>query len=284
MNRYRVAAGFLLVVIFGSWLFPAQAAQPVQPLQLGVLPNVSARVILANYQPIRQFLERELKRPVDVVTAPDFKTFFQRTQAGDYDIVITAANFARLAQTEAGYTPLGSYQPAISGLLVMSKADPVRDVSELRGSALAMANPQSLVALRGIQWLKERGLAAGTDFSTVKAANEDSLGQMILKGESRMAMLSNVEFRQVPEQHRRNMEVFVVFSEVPSFVWLMNARQGAAEAGALKIRMMGLSKSEEGKRLFAATGFQGWKAISEAELAAMDPHLAETKKMLGLAR
>ena len=133
MNDGIRRAARVAVLLAAVCVLPVRAAELVAPLQLGVVPNVSARVIMANYQPLRQFLERELKRPVEVVTAPDFKTFFQRTQNGEYDVVVTAANLARLAQTEGGYSPLGSYQPAISGLLVMSRERPVKSIQELRG-------------------------------------------------------------------------------------------------------------------------------------------------------
>lgn len=271
------------LLLAGLTLASARAAD-VPPLQLGVLPNVSTRVIMANYQPLRQYLERELNRPVEVVTAPDFKTFFLRTQNGDYDVVVTAANFARLAQTEAGYTALGSYQPAISGLLVMAKSRPVTAIQELRGKVLALANPQSLVALRGMQWLRERGLAAGTDFQAVKAANEDSLGQMVVNGDSLMAMLSSGEFRQIPDAHRRELHVFTVFAEVPSFVWLANRRLPAAVVAAVKSKLVAMPSTDEGRQFLAATGIQGWREIGEADLAALDPFLPETRRMLGVVK
>jgi len=268
-------------------LFRTAAAQSTEArpaLQLGVLPNVSARAIITNYQPIRVLLERELARPVEVVTAPDFKTFFDRTQAGTYDLVITAAHFARLAQTDAGYLPIGTYQPNIRGLLVMAKERPVKSIDELRGRTLAMANPQSLVAMRGMHWLRERGLNAGADFQPVKAANEDSLGQMVLRGETVLAMLSSVEYRQVPEAHRNGLEIFATFAEVPSFVWLAHRRTARAEVALLRTRLVTLAATEEGKKFFAATGIQGWREIAEAELAALEPQMAETRRLMGVAR
>ena len=128
----------------------ATAQEPGKPLQIGVLPNLSARVILQHYQPMRQYLERGLKRPVEILTAPDFKTFHERTLKGEYDMVATAAHFARLAQVDAGHVALVSYQPSIKGLLITLRDRPLKAVEELRGSKLAFANPQSLVALRGL--------------------------------------------------------------------------------------------------------------------------------------
>jgi phosphonate transport system substrate-binding protein len=96
----------------------AQTAAATPAFEIGLLPNISARVLLAQYQPLRDFLSRELKRPVQLSTAPDWATFHQRTVALEYDLVITAAHLARLAQLERGHLPLVSYTPDIKGLVV----------------------------------------------------------------------------------------------------------------------------------------------------------------------
>ena len=84
------------------------------PLEIGVLPNISARALMAQYQPMREFLERELKRSVQVSTAPNWVAFHQRTMADEYDIVITASHVARLAQVERRYIPILVYVPDIN--------------------------------------------------------------------------------------------------------------------------------------------------------------------------
>ena len=71
----------------------------------------------------------------------------------------------------------------------------------MRGKTLAVANPQSLVVLRGLQWLREQGLQEGRDFKISRAGNDDSLGTLIRSGEAPMAMMSMGEFRQIGERH-----------------------------------------------------------------------------------
>jgi phosphonate transport system substrate-binding protein len=266
-----------LTVVLGSAPARGQAGR----LQLGVLPNLSARIILTQYQPMRDYLERELKRTVEVSTAPDFKAFYHRTQAGEYDLVVTAAHFARLAQLEAGYHPLLSYRPAIRGLLVVAKERPFTSVEQVRGKSLAFANPQSLLAMKGLQWLAESNLRPGTDFEIVKARNEDSLGQMVVGGEAVAALLSAGEYRQVPEQHKAKLNVFTVFGEVPSFGMLANGKLPAADLSALRAALARFEASEDGKKFFTASGFEGFVELKGGELNALDPFLAETRKMMG---
>ena len=62
------------------------SAQPTA-LEIGVLPNISARVLLTQYEPMRKYLERVLGRPVQISTAPNWKVFQERTLAREYDLV-----------------------------------------------------------------------------------------------------------------------------------------------------------------------------------------------------
>lgn len=271
-----------LVTLAASALCSAQT--PAEPaLQLGVLPNVSARVILQNYRPVRALLERELGRTVEVSTAPDFKNFHARTLAGEYDLVVTAANLARLAMQDADYIALAIYEPPIPAVLVTAKAQPVKSVAELKGKKLALANPQSLVALRGLRWLGEQGLRVGSDFHTTHARNDDSLGQLLTSGEAPLALLSMGEFRQIAEPTRSLLQVFDTIARVPGFMVLANPRQGAA-AGRFKSLLLGLPAQPEGKEFLQVSGVQGLREPTEADLQAVDPYLEETRALLGAER
>jgi ABC-type phosphate/phosphonate transport system substrate-binding protein len=64
----------LLLAALAGAAAAQQAASPA--FVLGVLPNVSARVIATTYQPMQAYLQRELGRPVEVATAQDFRAAF----------------------------------------------------------------------------------------------------------------------------------------------------------------------------------------------------------------
>lgn len=255
-------------------------ADTARPLQLGVLPNVSPRLLVANYQPLRQHLEHHFQRLVDIVTAPDFATFLQRTQHGEYDMVVTAAHYACLAMSEAGYTPLVMYQPDIRGLLVTAQAHPLREPAALRGTVLALANPLSLVAVRSMQWLQEQGLQPEVDFRIVRAANEDSLGRMLLNGESRAAILSSGEFQQIPQESREQLAIFQVIAEVPGFIILAHPRWQAAEASRLQNSLLQFAASAVGKQFLAKMGFTALQAIAPEELQPFESLAAAARQQM----
>ncbi|MDX2103450.1 MAG: PhnD/SsuA/transferrin family substrate-binding protein [Alphaproteobacteria bacterium] len=258
----------------------AQAAPTSQAFQLGVLPNISARIILQTYQPVRAYLEPRVGRPIEVVTAPDFRAFHQRTMAGAYDLVVTAANLGRVAEL-AGLPPaIAIYDPPIPGLLVMYGARPIASVADLAGKTLALANPQSLVALRGLAWLAEQGL----DLSSVRqvhARNDDSLGQLLASGEAPLAMMSGGEFRAIGEGLRSRLQVFREFARVPGFFVLPGKPMPAAEVEQLAGWVLGLPASPEGQEFMRLANLQAIRRLTDADRAGVDGVVAETRRLLG---
>jgi phosphonate transport system substrate-binding protein len=272
----------LCMAMFSACAMPRLAwSQSGQPLEIGVLPNISARVLMGQYLPMRDYLTREMQRPVQVSTAPSWNAFHQRTLALDYDVIVTAANLARVAQLDRGYVPLLSYAPAIRGLVIFSSARPIKSISELRGRALALSNPQSLVTLRGMQWLAENGLQRDIDFSTVNTPTDDSVGNVVVRGDAIAAILSGGEYRAIPEAVMARLQVLTTFAEVPGFVVLASPRLPAAEARAVKEHLLTFSAgSAEGKAFFAASGFTGMRELPPGLMESMDAYLGATRKVM----
>lgn len=276
--------GFLARAAFATLLCAlgalSQAQSPEPTFVIGVVPNVSARVILANYQPMRAYFEQELKRKVEIATAADFRSFHGATLRGDYDLVVTAANLGRLAQIDNRWSALATYEPQIPALLVASAANPNSSVEQLRGKSLALANPQSLLALRGLQWLRAQGLEDARDFKMVLAGNDDSLGAMVRSGEAPLAMLSMGEYRQIGEETRKNLRIVAEFAKLQGFLVLANPRLTPAQAQQLKALVLQFPKSEDGKKFAALSGVANIRDIGPAELEPLDAFLAATRNAL----
>jgi phosphonate transport system substrate-binding protein len=277
----RRGAAVAFGIVIASLATRSLRAQPVpRAVELGLLPNLSARTLLAQYQPMREFLERRLQQPVQVSTAPSWSAFHRRTAAREYDLIVTAANMARVAQLDSGYTPLVSYSPQIKGLVVFAKQRPLRSIDELRGQRLALSNPQSLVTLRGMQWLAEQGLKRGTDFATLDTPTDDSVGNLVVRGDCVAAMLSGGEFRAIPEDIRSQLQLLVNFADVPGFIVAASPRLTPAQAQAAKQALLEFAGgSDEGKAFFAATGFTAMGEINAATLEQLDLYVADTRRM-----
>ena len=261
---------------------PAASAQTslAAPIRLGVLPNVSARVLMTNYQPVRSFLEAELKGPVQVLTATDFRAFHAGTVKREYDFVVTAANLARVAEIDLRWQPMLVYEPGIPGVLVRSKSKPPAGIAALKSKRLALANPQSLVALRGFDWLAEQGLRRDVDYSTVVLRNDDSLFAALGDGEIPFALMSLGEFRAIPDPIRAGLEVETEFARVLGFVVMAAPDVPPARIESMRAALIKLMSTPEGSQFTALSGVRAIRAVLPADLATMDSFLRATRSGL----
>ena len=277
-----VAVAALMIVTPAVGAQSTPGAAPV--FTIGVLPNVSARVILANYQPVREYFERELKRKVEIATAADFPAFNAATMRGDYQLVVTAANVGRVNQIDGKWEPVAIYEPPIPGLLVAGAANAKSAVEQVKGKSLALANPQSLVALVGLKWLHEQGLQPERDFKITRAGNDDSLGALIRSGEAPLAIMSMGEFRQINEETRKVLKIVTEFAKVPGFWLLVNPKMSAADKQRVQALLLQLPKTEHGQKFFTLSGFRNIREISAAEQKPLDEFLEQTRAGLGPAK
>lgn len=273
-----------LVTLAGISAPRASLAQTAAAIEIGVLPNISARALLGQYQPLHDFFARS-QQPVQISTAPNWSIFHERTLAMEYDLVVTAAHLARLAQLERGMVPLLSFSPNIKALIAVAKSRPLKDIAELRGQVLVLSNPQSLVTFRGLQWLAEKGLQRDRDFRTINVPTDDSVGSVVVRGDAVAALLSSGEFRATPDAVKPQFEIMTTIAEVPSFVVLASPRLAAPVQQALKTQLQAFANnSAEGKAFFGNTGFTGIGEVPPGVMASMDHYIELTRKSLAVPR
>lgn len=273
----------LLRMLLGAavWLLaPVGAAAQPPPLRLGVLPNISTGVLLTNYQPLRVHLARELARPVEVFTAKDFASFYRAMRGGRYDVVVTAAHMARLAQREDGWIPVASYRVEHRPLLLMAKNKPLASLKDLAGHRLAIADRAALLVISALHGLSQQGLKPGRDYQLTEFQTFNAAAHALQQGDVALAVASPVSMRQTPESVLRDLSVFAVMPRVPAQVWLVAP---ALHADAPKVREALLKFTPgfpDADRFFNATGNVAIGEIGAEEMRALDPLADEAKALL----
>ena len=286
MRFYKNAAGlsawfFYLVFSITPCVVLAQVTAQAKVLQVGILPTLSARALLKNYQPLQLYLERELKRPIELSTAPDFRTFYSNTIEGKYDVVVTAAHMARLAQTEAKYVPLASYKAVNRAILLEAKDKPLRSIQDLKGKALAFGDRNALIVSQTLHYLLEQGLREGVDYTLLETQSHNSAAYSVQIHQSILAITSPSGFKNIPGVIQDSVQVYATLPELPSLTWMAHPRM-ASEVPMIKAALIGFTSNiEEGRQFFEATGYIGLRDISSAEMKLLDPYakvLSDTLK------
>jgi phosphonate transport system substrate-binding protein len=201
---------------------------------------------------------------------------------GDYDLAVAAPHFARVAQVDGRMQPLALYEPRIAGQFITLGDGAVAAPGDVRGKSVAFANPQSLVAMYGRQWLQQQNLEAGKDYEVKPARTDMGVGRMLLTNEVAAAIMSNGEFRGLPPEESSRLKILEVFARIPNFVVLGHPRLGTERLANLKSQLLSfLSDPQDGSAFSKATGITGIVEADEAQLRELDAFVAPTRRAMG---
>lgn len=279
-----MSKGIRILLLLCMALFVQAVQAETAPLRIGILPTLSARVLLTTYAPLRQYLERELRRPVEMRSATGFRDFHAQTQAGDFDAVVTAAHLARLLQRDHGWKPLVTHVTANRAILVAARNRPVSSVRDLRGKMVAHPDRLALVVLQTTDWLREQGLQAGKDYQFVDSGSFNNAAYAVQQHQAMLAVLSPSSWKQLPDALKHDLVEFANLPEIPALTWIAHPRLGANAEVLRKALLRFTPERPEGKQFFDTTGYRGYRAVTEADTKALSPYIDDLKALLGQSR
>lgn len=259
---------------------PALAAES-RPLEIGLVPNVSPRALFQAYQPLREFLEKRLQRPVQLYTAPDFKDFYTRTGQGEFDIVVTPPHFARAAQVEAGYVPMLQYQTPLKAIVVAPN-DGVSQLEELKGKRLAIVGDVAIVTLMAERALMRRGLKLGADVIIQNHTAHNNAVLSMKRGEAEAAVIGSGPYLLMPEETRAGTRIIADLGHSPNATFMAHPRQGKEAIDTIRHALEEFAETVDGKAFMNRYGYQGFKPVTPRELSAMDEYSMAAKRIMGL--
>ena len=268
----------MLVIMLSPVIMPlASASDPEQSavLELGVAPFVPARTLVQNYQPMRAYLEQHLKKPVLFVTAHDYKAFYERTQRREYPVIITVANAAYLAYAESGYVPM--LRPVIDTrpVLVVPKNSNLTRVQNLRGKTVALPDPLAIIAMQGVQMLRETGLAPGNDITLRHLPNHSTAVNHVIAGEAAAAIVSDRALLQMPAATREGVRVIQTWEKgaAPGVVYLANPALPPQRVAQLTQAILKfVRETPEGREFIAKLGYGGLVPATKQDLEPLAPY------------
>ena len=183
----------------------------------------------------------------------------------------------RLAQIEAGYTPLARYNAPHRTLLIAAKDQPLKSIQDLKGKTLAGIDPITLAMNDTIIWLQEQGLHAGTDYTLLQTPTPISAAYSVQNHQSILAISSPQGMKQLPDNMKASIEIFASLPELPSLLWLAHPRM-KTEIPRLKAALLSFTpQTENGAIFYESTGYMGMREPSSDDAKIMDKVAQESK-------
>ncbi len=276
-----ISSGIFTILALTASFAQAETSTTTKPFEIGVLPYLSARSLVANYEPMRLFLEKALGKPVKIYTATGFKPFFLNAQRGDYDMVITAANFGRLLQKEHQFTPILRFSKSASSWLVTALNSPIQTLQELRGKVIAVPDPLSMAVIVSMTNIRDNGMEPDADFHLLKVGSFPSAILSVQKGEAIAAITASGAMIQMPKELSESVRVVLDAGDFMSLIILTHPRIDKNTVSLLTDALQKLSnESNRDKEFIANLGFGPLIPVTTKDMSGLDRFIPETKRIL----
>lgn len=151
---------------------PVRAAE--DPLIMGVFPRRNAAETTKLFAPMAEHLGTQIGRPVKLVTAKDFESFWQGVTEQRYDIVhYNQYHYIRSSQNYqviAHIEELG--KSTISGVIYVRKDSGIKDVAQLKGRTVLFGGGEdAMISYITNRYLMQQAGLKKDDFKSVFAVN-----------------------------------------------------------------------------------------------------------------
>jgi phosphonate transport system substrate-binding protein len=276
-RRFCLAAALALAL---AGLGRGQAAE-AKTLRLGLMPVYGIRSLMSRYEPMRSYLSRLLGQAVRVETAPDFRRYLASILAGEFDIAVAGAHFARIAQKDKGWIPLAQFEPDNDTLLIVRAGEKPSRPADLVGKEVAVIDRLAITVMGAVTWLDKQGLKADQDYRLVEYHNHASVVHSLLSGASAMAVTTSHGFNQIPADQRARVEVYQSLFDLPAFVIMAAPGTPKAVADTLRRALLAFPSELEGLDFMGQNSYTGLRAADAVAMRRADPYLKETRRMLG---
>lgn len=266
----------LLILSFASLVQVAKASEP-RPFELGVVPYLPTTKLVMAYQPLRGYLENELKRPVALSTAPDFVTFLERCLRKEYDAIVLGPGLGRFVQIEAGYQPLAVTSRNIKAIIIVERHAPYTRLKDLSGKRVAMLDPMIVLSQLGRETFRQSGMQPDRDYRIRLVKTPSNAAHAVLQGEVEAGVTTANLVPQLAEDMKHRLRVLAESREIPGLMFMLQPTPALRIDQARDI-LMRFEKTEAGRQFIDAMVMDGLRKPSEREIKSLDVFLPEFRK------
>jgi len=258
----------------------AKQTADTNALSLGVFPIISTVALYKRFAPLRDYLAEKLQRPINLETAKDFPTFVQRTDARQYDIVITAPHFAVRAADSGKYRIRASLLGDVYQLLVVRQDSPITSVRQLAGKRIATPPADALMTMIGIHALTAAGLSGEHTPIFHAYTSHNAANEALLAGEVDAAIASS----NVIKKAQGKGALFRILSrsfKLPNMATLVATDQDARIGHRIVQILVDMRNTAQGRQVLKQLRFPGYRAVkTPAEYDPVRPYMEQVARQV----
>lgn len=250
-------------------LLPMQV-HAAESLKFGLFPYVSPAKLVEHHGAFIRFLEKRTGQKLQLITSPDFKTFLKRTRDNEFDIILTAPHFGRLAERDNGYQRIAMTRHKVQGVYLVRPGSSIKSLSDLKGKTITIAAPTSIVYRLAKRQLEQQyGLIDGKNLHIVTTRTHNNAMYAVIKGESDAAVTGINLYLGLIKRQGPVVKKIGLTPKVPGF--MLMARPGLDKALVAKFNQAAkdFSETPEGRKYI----FTGYTDINDKTMKELDAYI-----------
>lgn len=241
-------------------------------ITLGVLPYVTAGQLVEYHTPLKNYIAESLGRPVALITAPDFLSFVERTGKSEYDLMLTAPHFGRLAERRDGYQIVVRTLNEIQAAFLVRKDSDIQRLEDLKGKRIMVAQPISMMYQLSVGTLEKKGLVPGKNITIVEARTNNNALSAPLRNEADAGVTGILLWGLATGEQKEQLRLIATSASMPGFVLMAHKRIPKRDVDKLRKALLSFHTTPQGEAYFAASGTKGFGMVDSATMSSFDPY------------
>ncbi|MBA2722389.1 MAG: phosphate/phosphite/phosphonate ABC transporter substrate-binding protein [Methylibium sp.] len=270
MNRRsalaKAAACSLLALSASVWLAPSASAQTANPskLRVALLPDENASTLIQNAQPLKAYLERTLKKEIELIVTTDYSSMieamrFGRIEIGYFGPFSYVLAKSKAPQIEAFAVGVERGAPTYTSVLIATAGGPVKTLADVRGKPFGFgdqASTSSHLAPRA-HLLKTAKLDGEKDYRPVHVGTHDAVARAVQTGQLPAGALSKPIYDNLVERKTIDPSKIVELAQsapIPNYPIVMQGKLSPALKTQIRSAFIDM-KDAEVLKAFRVEGF-----------------------------
>ncbi len=254
----------------------AQTRDP-QRLRVALLPDENASTLIQNAQPLKAYLEKTLKREVEIIVTTDYSSMIEAMRFGRIEVAYFGPFSYVLAKSKApGIEPFAvgveRGSPTYQSVLIAQAGGPVNKLEDIRGKPFGygdQASTSSHLAPRA-HLLKKVGLDGEKDYRPVHLGTHDAVARAVQAGQVPAGALSKPIFDNLVKRgtiDASKVRQLDLTAPIPNYPIVMQGNLAPALKESIRQAFLAMSDKEVLKSFrvesFAATDDGAYDVLRE---------------------
>lgn len=223
----------LMGAAFALGLPAAATAADPDPAQLKValLPDENASALIKRNQPLKEYLEAQLGKKVELIVTTDYSSMIEAMRFGRIDLAYFGPLSYVLARTKSEIEPFAAMvtdgKPTYRSVVIGNVKAGVNSLADIKGRKMAYGDRASTSShLIPKTMLKEAGLVHDRDYQQHFLGAHDAVAVNVANGNADAGALSEVIWNSLVERKlvdASKVKVLGYSKEYPQYPWTMRS-------------------------------------------------------------